>query len=267
VLELNISVRKTWNFVNLGKDTAFNLQLSVPQADLTSFQIPLNPFVESLARRSPKMPPFVLPGRGEGSAVIDNLRGRPLESFGTAEFGDQSASEDHREEELIFIAGTVLEPPDKSTVLGEGCPEEPQEPQKVPFNYRVATRFHSFTKRGHIRHTLSVSASSNIKNAVLDFQLSAISCLSPAAIGQVRFGFESYQTHFLGSMFGTIPSIEGRFYFAATASQISVFLEEAGMRKKGQLPLEESGMIAALDSACTDTGLYTGLADALRAKL
>jgi hypothetical protein len=293
VLELNISVRKTWDFLNLGKDTALDVKLSVPQTELASFQIPIGRFVENLVRRSPAMPPFVLPGRreeppftprlvlpslGEGGShshearacevgLIDNLRGRPLESFGPAGFDDQRSSQAPREEELIFIAGTILEPPDKSTELEEGCPEESQEPHPVPFYYRAVTRFHSFTRSGHIQHMLSVSASENIKDAILDFQPPAISRLLPETIEQVRFGFESYRTRFLGSMFGTIPTIEGRFYLAATSSLISIFLEEAAMRKKGQLPLEEAGIIAALDHACTDVGILHGLSEQLRERL
>ena len=157
-----------------------------------------------------------------------------------------------REEEFFYSDGEVLMPPR----LLKDFPQSVDELETVPFQYRVNSSFDSFTDRGEILHRLEPRATDALRELFPGISFRRITQVLPLRLDQIRLGFEAYQTRFLGSTLGLIPDIKRRLFLEMTPQRLYLFMEEERATGSSRLPLEQVGILRALDGALDTLGLY-----------
>lgn len=266
MLRLTAAVSQDNNFLAFGKARKLTVNLAVRDDDVTLPRISVAKFLDSLLSHAPEVVPLseaeFYQEDGRTLCLIEDKRGRPKESFQLSDPSYKQREEEEREEELFSSDGVILEPPANL----EDYPPQVAALNEIPFSYRVTTRFHRFTNRGHIIHQIIPSGSAAIREIVPQLSLKTIARLFPARLNRVRLGYESYERRFWGSMLGLIPRINSRFYLEVTASRIFLFAEAQGKQNKGLLPFEETGLISAIEQTLEENNLYHGFVSELRKK-
>lgn len=263
MLEFSASIEQKNRFFSSGRYASFRVEL---RSIDTETQISLPEFMESLLKHTSKVLPLneieEVRENGKITYLLEDLRGRPKESFQISDPGYQHIVEEQRKEELFSSEGSIIEAPANF----EDYPEEVLALNQLPFHYRLTTRFHSFSNNGHIIHQVIPQKSKIIEDIVPDLHPSNVLRLFPAKLDTIRMGYETYKNKFLGSMLGLVPDIETRMYLEATPKKVFIFAETEGLQDRDELPFEEQGLLSALDHALRENRLYDNFMENLRSR-
>ena len=268
MLELSVQGQTRGRLLGKGKNVSLRAKLLLASFEATVTEIPIASVVQSMLEAAPEvLPPAhstkIREENGKLICVLQDLRGRPAESFRNSTSALPHRDGSTREEEFFYSAGSIFDLP--ATL--EDPPIEPAESVKIPFRYQLLTKFNRFTDDGHILHDFTPEISANLSSLLPLLSPRSLIKLVPTQLEQVRLGFEGYQRQFFGAMFGLIPKLQNRFYFEISTSQIQLMLEEEGITDGRTLPFEDSGLLDGLERALASLGLFSELKKQLKQQL
>ncbi len=274
-LDLKLSLRKNKNY--LGSGNTVNLEALLLDSGSMLDALPISLWVKTLSKLAPEIPPFsfqkckaadlksfeMVPGVTQlpGAFFIGDFRGRPPETFNLIPEEALKRNVPNSGEELLYIAGMEKFP----APAAEDSSEKLQHEFK-PFTYSLESQFYSFTGNGHLVSQAVEISEDCWKGNVFHLPLSEALEFFPDLLSEVRLGAEHFRARFWGAYLGQAPKLDYRFYLEAIAGQIYLQLEQADIGP-GELPLEKSGLLKAVDQSLEAHNLYRGFIEAARNKL
>ena len=215
------------------------------KAELLSENAPTAIPIAKVIRRLLELAPGAIPALRQAEVktdgdktrlVVNNFRGRPSETF-----TNSTSSQQERLEE-VFQGNARL--------LTDGTDAEQS-------HFSVHSRFLRYNDVGEIVHELIPSSSGALR--ILEDQLTIYRLTEalPLELESIRLGFEQYRKRFFGSIVGSLPRIQGRFYLEISKERISLFAEEERRGKSKEMPMNEMGLLSALDRSLAETDMYT----------
>jgi hypothetical protein len=257
MLELSVDVQKSSSFLGTRKTLAIEaeLRLASPAED-----IPISILLERLFESSPEFIPsicFQTSAEGEQPVLIEDLRGRPVDTFPETERSALDALRRSQEEELFFTDGVILET--------EEAAEEGPAPEEKPFFLRITSKFETFKNSRHIVYRVLHSETPALEEIRPDLSARLLARLLPLRLDTIRLGLENYRGRSFGAMFGIVPTVQDRLYLEITRSSIRLFASSDAVGKNPPLPFAEQKLLWHLDTALRDCSLFPNFFDRVNA--
>lgn len=153
--------------------------------------------------------------------LVQDLRGRPRETFTHQQRLHFQSDLSADEEELLFMEGvTVL--PARRLDAARNAAQQDAEP--IPFSYRVKTAFYNFPDRNHISYQLIPSVSGPMNQLFQSLHRLNPTALVPFSLTNFRVGLEHFHGKFLGRLFGSSPIVNWKFYFSVQSDEIFLLI-------------------------------------------
>lgn len=178
---------------------------------------------------------------------VDNLRGRPFESFPETSLIPAS-NKDIREEEIFFSEGRVLEPNDSEN-----------REKDSSFTFSLRSNFNEYTPTGNISHNVEPLSTGKVHFLEKHITPNALVRWLPLELDCFRFGIEQYKKKFLGSMAGLVPTINSRFYIEVSEKEIFVLVEQSDQKRKKFIPLQNHAAVVGLEETLSKTMQFSNL--------
>lgn len=264
---LSIKVSRVRTFLGLEKTAVIDCSLDfpppAPESELPTAAL-TSAFINHLSGTLHEV--FEVDSRGgiREPLVVDDIRGRPRESF-----AGSPAAPAEGEEEIFFSSGVVdtEAPSDGSAktstrhVVPNAAalldPESEIEIEETPFTLRLLSKFHTFKGRSSIQHRLRLESSGAINEFVGKMPLDQILQQIPVHVEQIRLGFETFKPRF-GSMIGLSPVIQNRFYLEISNERMKLHAQKDTWSSGQVAPFLDDEPFIALDQSLEQTALYTG---------
>jgi hypothetical protein len=262
MLELAVQASQQKSFFSRTRGSSFHIRLVTSEE---TSEIPVSRFTETLLDRAPEILPSVAEAEireenGNTVFLVHNIRGRPGESFPFSNPPQPPRFGEPRREEFFHSNGSLFVLPEQLRTF----PNTVQELDKIPFTYRLHSRFDSFDAQNGIVHRLEHEAHQIDAGLFSDLNLKRMTRIAPLELDQVRLGFESYRPQFLGAILGRIPQVEKRLFLEVRSDRIYLFIEELQLPDAQTLPFETAGSLGTIASLLEELGLYSGLEQRLR---
>lgn len=243
MLELQLQVTTHRSLFLSGNSVCVEAIFSPPTLNTRASGIPVSGFLQKfLGHLGADFPLKSLEKSKE--QIFENIRGRAPETFSQKLQQNQTTTE----EELFHAEGNIFNLKKESNA--------PSSLEQSPFQYRVLSRFHGFKGKKTILHNVLSQATGEIVEIKDSLSPSIMSHLVPAELSKVRFGIEFFRPRLFSSLFGTTPTLDKWFYLDINKSKVSIFLKEASIKKECYLPLENHGILTALDATLRELDLY-----------
>ena len=244
-LTLHVTKRSSWFWTRSSLD--------IEAEFVATDEIPFTSLIERLFSISPDFIPES--SFSPNTPRLSDLRGRPRESFGASQWEGGSSNE----EELFYTKGVLYEVDTPGGSTADNLSRFPE----IPFTYKIATRFESFTEGAHIEHKVVHSA-----DPIFDEVLPAVSArffarLFPARIERIRLGMEAYRPKLSGNLFGMIPAIHDRLYLELSSDRIRLQASTENKGKDALLPFQERHLLRDFDSALKELKLFPNFSEQL----
>lgn len=272
MLELKLSHRRGRNLFGPGRTVS--LEAVLCNAGSLPAGIPVSSWFKTLAEIAPNIPPFsfqgcrardlksfeIIPGAEElpEAFFVSDFRGRPSEMFRLLPEEVKKSNIPNSGEEFCYLSGM-----EELDIPADEEPSNESEPEFKPFTCSLSSHFYSVTRDGHLVSQYLETSNWSIKGKVSLSPLKGAANFLPNLISEVRLGVEFFRPRFWGAYLGQAPKLDYRFYLEATPEQLYLQLEQAGLGS-GELPLEEVGLLKALDQALEEHALYRGFIEAGR---
>jgi len=186
-----------------------------------------------------------------GDVTIEDLRGRPAESF-TEPITINTPGSKNRQEELISAKGVI-------NVLPESGDETAQEPTNLPFFFRINTEFSTFKGSNHILHSLKTFRSESIKQVPIHLLVRKLDELIPIEVHSGRIGTERFRAHYFTSLLGLMPRISERFYLEVSQATINLFYEIEFPAGDDLTATVQNSILKELDIILKSNAIYQSL--------
>lgn len=269
MLELRLQAGQSRSIFYGGYSTRIDATLQAAGSPLPD-GIPLTEFIERVLQLAPRIIATltraeVVDESGKTVSLVENLRGRPRESF-TGRAGSGAGAADTAvkpTEELFYSDGILFEPPANLS----DYPESVEMLKTEPFSFSVETGFHAYKGSTKILHSLKRRPTGNVRPILESFDVREVLRLFPARLSVLRIGFEQYQPARFGSLLSATVAVHRRLYLECSPQKLSVFAEQTSGAKKGELPFGDDGLFPALDTALAEMGLFSGFSAQVQAAL
>ena len=129
--------------------------------------------------------------------------------------------------------------------------------EPVPVTYRITSSFACFHPTKGIVHRLHLYTSTSLAHSGIPVSVEQFVNNNQIEITYAQFNLEYYQKKFLGSVFGTTPSMYKRWHLAFDSENLSLLLEDARISLPSILPVPEITQLVteALSSSSIDYDL------------
>lgn len=149
--------------------------------------------------------------------LVQDLRGRPRETFSPQQRALLQSDLAVDEEELLFVEGFASPPPRRLDTAQKSA-------EPVPFSYRVKTAFFNFPERNHISYQLLPLVSGPMNQLFHSLHRLNPAALVPLTLTNFRLGFEHFHGKFLGKLFGSSPIVDWKFHFSVRPDEMILFI-------------------------------------------
>ena len=172
------------------------------------------------------LPESLLSCLSGGELKLKNIRGRPPETFANGWIG-QTQDQENIKEELLFIQFRLLAQDDETDPTLERVEREGVGDSL--FELRIETQFHGFSDNDEIIHKVVPRAINDLDPDLLEsiakIKLSSLPQNAVFSVEKSRLGLELFSRKFLGSWFGSGPSVSQRLYIELDKDQFKLFFE------------------------------------------
>ncbi|OVE80302.1 hypothetical protein BVY02_00775 [bacterium J17] len=234
MLTLELEKRIDTNFFRPSASLITNATLKANEEetiDVLSFFrefIKLNSLIPSLPTRMENLWP-----NASVIGELENLRGRPPESFTKSQQKKPSLNKQPIEEELIFLRGVVALGKEESEIdlLDQEGPTE-----EIPFHYQLNSTFSRILGTKTILHSTVTHASKEFKELDFDEEDPKTYFENRLRADELRIGLEFYKSRFYGSMLGFAPAVDSHLYLEMSDGQIAINSKQEVPKKSREIP-------------------------------
>ncbi|MBN8549319.1 MAG: hypothetical protein J0M12_08405 [Deltaproteobacteria bacterium] len=146
------------------------------------------------------------------------------------------------------IPATLLPSADEFCFIGGEITSSPKTPGQE-FAVAVNSKFIANEKSHHMLHVCEIER----RSFPADIKIEDIGRLPALHIKHFRLGFDIFESRFLSSLIGLIPTVSQTLLVEATEQSCEISISAEGLKKRQELPLQRHEIWDRLRNALLDT--------------